>query len=609
MTTSSVDEGFRATAGTLWRRHPRTVVALVSGAASALFVGASYQEAGRFTLFDDAMVSMTYARTMADGRGITWQPGAKPVQGYTDPLWMFLMGAFHWLGLGAGGVSLLMIVVSAGLIIGCALLARAIAARIAPDATTGPFVAGVVTGVFPPLLYWSLRGMEVGLFTFLVLALSFICMTLRSKPSVRLTVLACVVATAGLLTRTDFLVPATAMVLWMAIVGSRRLRGRVVVPLAVTIAAVLGLTTWLQDWYYGSSLPNMYYLKLVGTPLSDRLGRGLLVVGVQLVGGGAVLLALTVLSWFKAARRPELTLMVTIAVAIVGYLVYVGGDAWEWTGLADRYLVPAFVALIVTAATGIEPAVHAIRGTRHPSRVLAVVIIVASVFGVAGQSVLLGAGLPSAWLQVVGKDWPRSVALGLATAVLLSFVTVRVIGRREGQPSAGTAAALLAGGLLLAVGGPAFVNWSAHGLPHVADDGNASRYGEVIRDITTDDATVAVAWAGALPYYSGRTSFDLLGKTDPVIAHEAPHLHIPLRPGHNKWDYGYTISQLAPDVIAQLPSDSGGDGYRLAIQQGYIAVQPISDSARATADATPWSVLLVRRGSPNIRWDRLEPVG
>ena len=52
----------------------------------------------RFTLFDDAMISMSYGRTMADGFGLVWFPGAPRVEGITNPLWTFLMADVHRVG-------------------------------------------------------------------------------------------------------------------------------------------------------------------------------------------------------------------------------------------------------------------------------------------------------------------------------------------------------------------------------------------------------------------------------------------------------------------------------------------------------------------------------
>jgi hypothetical protein len=54
--------------------------------------------------------------------------------------------------------------------------------------------------------------------------------------------------------------------------------------------------------------------------------------------------------------------------------------------------------------------------------------------------------------------------------------------------------------------------------------------------------------AGQISYYSNRYAIDLLGKNDPVIAQSPPSTAF--RPGHNKWDYDYSISNLKPDLIA-----------------------------------------------------------
>ena len=50
------------------------------------------------TLFDDAMISMRYARNLAAGHGLVWNPGGPHVQGYTNPLWTFVMAAIHAAG-------------------------------------------------------------------------------------------------------------------------------------------------------------------------------------------------------------------------------------------------------------------------------------------------------------------------------------------------------------------------------------------------------------------------------------------------------------------------------------------------------------------------------
>jgi hypothetical protein len=61
------------------------------------------------------------------------------------------------------------------------------------------------------------------------------------------------------------------------------------------------------------------------------------------------------------------------------------------------------------------------------------------------------------------------------------------------------------------------------------------------------EAVIGVFFAGTLPYYLPEFRFhDMLGKSDRVIAH-GPARQGP--PGHNKWDYAYTLGRVRPEII------------------------------------------------------------
>lgn len=48
-----------------------------------------------FCLFDDAMISMRYAKNLAHGLGLVWNPGGERVEGFTNPLWVLYMSFFY----------------------------------------------------------------------------------------------------------------------------------------------------------------------------------------------------------------------------------------------------------------------------------------------------------------------------------------------------------------------------------------------------------------------------------------------------------------------------------------------------------------------------------
>ena len=72
-------------------------------------------------------------------------------------------------------------------------------------------------------------------------------------------------------------------------------------------------------------------------------------------------------------------------------------------------------------------------------------------------------------------------------------------------------------------------------------------YVHAVDKIARPDASVAVTWAGAFPYFSGRYCVDLLGKSDPYIA-RLPVLPNQRRPGHNKHHFWFSLTRYRPDV-------------------------------------------------------------
>src|SRR5260370_41539754 len=50
-----------------------------------------------FSLFDDAMISLRYARNLAHGYGLGWNPGGGPGQRHTNPFWGLYMAVMHLL--------------------------------------------------------------------------------------------------------------------------------------------------------------------------------------------------------------------------------------------------------------------------------------------------------------------------------------------------------------------------------------------------------------------------------------------------------------------------------------------------------------------------------
>ena len=50
-------------------------------------------------VIDDAGISLAYSRTLAAGEGLRAQPGAPPVEGFSNPLWVLGFALLYGLGM------------------------------------------------------------------------------------------------------------------------------------------------------------------------------------------------------------------------------------------------------------------------------------------------------------------------------------------------------------------------------------------------------------------------------------------------------------------------------------------------------------------------------
>ncbi|MCE7959156.1 MAG: hypothetical protein DYH06_14645, partial [Acidobacteria bacterium ACB2] len=109
-------------------RRDRLLLVLLLSAAAAFsaryVVRSTFVEGGErwSMLLDDAMVSMRYARNLARGEGLVFNPGER-VEGFSNPLWVGAMAVVHLLPLPARLASLAVQALSALLLLlGAALL-------------------------------------------------------------------------------------------------------------------------------------------------------------------------------------------------------------------------------------------------------------------------------------------------------------------------------------------------------------------------------------------------------------------------------------------------------------------------------------------------------
>jgi hypothetical protein len=528
-----------------------------------------------YVLFDDAMISMTYARNLAEGHGLTWFPGTPPVEGFTNPLWTVLMAGVHALPIHESKTSLVVMIASIPLLLAIMVLVAKICDELTPGDAAARTISAALAGTYYGMAYWSLRGMEVGLMSVLVLWGYLLVLRLARETTPARGASLCGVLILLVLLRMDGLVPGLVLaggVFWM-------LKGRVCkcMPIAMVCAmgATLGVMTIWRHEYYGEWLPNTYYLKLTGVPAIERWSRGMRmlvdIVWLHLWWP----MALAAFGLYRSRRDWVANKGTLLALALFAvqcaYSAHVGGDAWEGLQIANRYICVAIPLLTMLAANGLLRAVREYRDEPdRRTKLLQLILFAAAIEATfsAGRLLLikdvseeLTPGRITAWRYVIA-----GIVAMIAAAIVIG--SGRLAGamhqalHRHGFPDRLAQSLRADGASLRTLAAIFFVvwvplnfnatqRWMYEGASLESAEPDMVRLGLYLRATTPATTTAAVTWAGTVPYFSRRQCFDFLGKCDPAIARAAPARDF--YPGHNKWNFKHTIGKLRPSLIVQTP--------------------------------------------------------
>ena len=496
-----------------------------------------------YILFDDAMISMRYAYNLAHGLGLVWNAG-EYVEGFTNPLWVGYMALFHLFPIPASQISFYMQL--SGLV--SLALTLFFVRKIVEEFTDDLFVmlaAVALTAFYAPLNIWGLLGMEVSILTLILTATLWIAI----RNSSRFTPWTYILLAVSTLIRTDMAVPYLIILGVLFVAQPQYRRGHLIWGLGLFVLFISGQTL-ARYLYYGDFLPNTYYLKIEGWPISLRIMRGLYaLIWFAYYSNWAFMLLPFTLLLFR--RDWKVILLFLVFLGQLAYSVYVGGDAWENHGGANRYIALVMPIFFVLFAWSIHELLNRAVTSLGARREIigGAYLVYVILFGIAmiNFNLLLG-------------DW-------------------RAIERWEFDRR----------------------------LDYVAGTERNVRTALALQSATKPGTSVAVIGAGAIPYMlPDRYVIDILGKTDPVIACGPirQSLGIPdvaflspgnenrMRPGHMKWNYAHTFGELKPDVIVSLWDETVKEAEPYL--QDYV-LATIGDKA----------TVLLRKNSPNILWEKV----
>jgi hypothetical protein len=488
---------------------------------SAWFIfRSSFVYAGKrvFCLFEDAMISMTYARSLVEGHGLNWARFGAPVEGFTHPLWTALMvpvNALSFLDLRYRS-ALVQLLSLAILLVHVTVVRRLMLRHFAGVRARHWLPAALLTASYYPLNYWALMGMESGLQALLttlsvLLALDIVCLGRDRHRQLLL------VGAAAYLLRMDMLLIVLVVQAFVLGCGGlrREQRAGFFQGVAVLAGVVIGYGAfrWL---YFGELLPNTYYLKLDQVPLAVRLMRGTRMLSASLsdhllllvaVGMGVLVLLRELpargagLVWRRRLLLPALLFATACA-----YSIWVGGDAWEMSlnVRANRFVVYVMPLVFVLFGGLLNLAADQLSTGLFRRYLVAMATALALL---VADGLWMGAEYPENWFD-----------LAVATPPLMVGKHVEVFDKlRRLQRAIGTA------------------------------------------------GVVATGPAGIPSYFSDYRMVDLFGYNERHIARLPPALPLALDnyadflPGHAKWSYAWVLARYHPDAFLQPfpPQDPG----------------------------------------------------
>lgn len=482
-----------------------------------------------FCLFDDAMISMRYAWNLSHGNGLVWNPGVR-IEGYSNLLMTLIMAAITSIFSQSNAV-LVVQILGIFTVLGLALIAKTIARNLLKNRQVNhsDFLVNLVFLVilaYYPLSYWSIMGMETGLLTLFLLSAIHWGIKYTENFQTKYLLLFGLSFGFALLVRNDSISYAFVSFIFLITIVAKQgiLKNKInEFILSIGIYSTFVISQILFRYiYYKKFVPNTYVLKLEGMHLSDRLinGIGFLMPFLISIFPLVIFLLVDTISEIKVYKVYFL-LLVGVAIS---YQIFVGGDPWPYW----RMITPTMPLFFILLSFALFDLFIKVQGTSLYPRFFS-------------KNPLLSQNAIPPFFTVF-------------TLLIILFQLNRPFLRE------------------------ALLIDDAYTVKHNYINVNKAI---IIDRITTDEATIGVTWAGAIPYYVDRFVIDFLGRSDETIAKLPPDLKGDKRygmtsvPGHNKYDLNYSIVKLRPTVALSIKwghddlTEWSADYYTKVLIKGY----------------------------------------
>ncbi|OWY73384.1 hypothetical protein B7486_03305 [cyanobacterium TDX16] len=475
----------------------------------AIFVVAGLVLLGHVAVYsflcDDAFISFRYARNLANGDGLVFNPGHERVEGYTNFLWVLILAAGKLIG-AVPEIAARPLSIAATIVLFYLVLRFC---RDMSPAGVHPAWLAVPAGFLAlnrSFAVWATGGLETRLFeVFIVAGLIATVREMNAATDNRRLPFSALLLALGTLTRPDGLLISCAILGVRLLVQLRRRRFRLQPMLIwmLVYGGIVGGHYLFRRFYYGDWLPNTYYAKVDG---QTWWFEGAIYLATFAFEYAAILwLPLIVIgAWHLVGTgRSEVALLLFAAIIPHGaYVAAIGGDHFEYRPV-DLY-IPLIAVLLYFGAVAVKGPIAV--------RALAALYCAATI--------LLGVLVPT----LSHLSFPEDYRPGFPGLTPRTDQSRDLISR--GQFPGFFRVPLLSE--YLSAYNDLYIELSSHfvGLrqeEHAAFFQSVEQQGRRLAELVGDgrlprDTHLAISCVGAIPYYSDLRVLDRLGLTDRVVA-------------------------------------------------------------------------------------------
>ncbi len=327
-------------------------------------------------LADDAMISLRYAWNLLHHGQLVWNPGER-VMGITNPGWTLIMALCLATGVpqNLAGLPVNVVALAVNLLFLWFMLEKIRRYHgMVPAVLIGTF-----TGLFMPLLFWSVHGFETAVQTlFVALAIEKV----HPKNTTNSPHRALIYLWIAFVIRPDSALIILLFAGFLLLISSAK---RKVLKYSLLSILIITGVILFQKFYYGDFLPNTYYLKATGGARTIYGGIHYFITSLWRDGIGTliVLAGVGIFSWLKnPATRQRGEFFLILIAAWTAYIIWTGGDAFPHA----RFFMSIIPAISFAASEGTAFILEKLRLPLTPNsplnrNELLKTILVAAVFG------------------------------------------------------------------------------------------------------------------------------------------------------------------------------------------------------------------------------------